>query len=88
MVVKVLGGEANAMRFRRGIFGAIELAEESGGARGGGVGGGGGVAAAASVLEFFFVFDLHFDLGRLPSQQTTFYATANVKKKHRERRLI
>lgn len=57
-----LGGNANAMRFGRGILGAIELREESTGASGDiGRGGGGGGAASASFLEFFFIFDLHFD---------------------------
>ncbi|TKY54779.1 hypothetical protein E2542_SST19191 [Spatholobus suberectus] len=53
------------MRLGRGIFAAIQPAEESGGASGGG--GDGGVAAAG-FLEFVFVFDLDFDFGWLPSQ--------------------
>lgn len=54
------------MRFGRGIFGAIELMEESSCASGGGSvgGGGGGGAASASFLDFFFVFDLYFDFSR------------------------
>ena len=42
--------------FGKGIFDAIELAEESNG------GGGSGVVAMASFLKFFLVFDLNFDL--------------------------
>ena len=47
------------MSFGRGIFGAIKLMEERS-CGSGGIGGCGG-AASASFLEFFFVFDLHFD---------------------------
>jgi hypothetical protein len=66
-VRKSLGGETNAIRFGRRIFGTIELTEESSGAScDGGVGG--GVVTTASFFEFFFVFDFDFDFRWFSSQ--------------------
>lgn len=70
-VEKSLGGETNAIRFGRRIFGAIELTEERSGASCGGgccVRGGVGSVATASFLKFFFVFNFHFDFRWFSSQ--------------------
>ena len=50
------------MHFERGIFGAILLIVESSYTScGGGGGGSSSGIALASFVEFFFVFNLHFD---------------------------
>ena len=60
------------MGFGGGVFGAVEVVEESGrcsGSGGGGGGGGGGSGGGfASSFEFFLVFHLDLDLARFSSQ--------------------